>query len=219
MRTIFSTTDVHPRDRFDYWHEVANRNLVGHQSEPECQQSFQAELQVGAFAGLGLVLFGNSPMTVAVPHAMPCMPTRIKSSYVDCSRASCSWRRKAARPFWSPVISRCSIRGCRTLGKFLAGSRMLVLKSRRRPLEARIGKTSELTVRLFKRSGTANQLTSAFLTMLPACSGRPGPPDRGDRRGPGTRSGCRVARQYSAGRESARFICPVADHHEATCRD
>ena len=104
---------------------------------------------------------------------MPCMPTRIKSSYVDCSRASCSWRRKAARPFWSPVISRCSIRGCRYSGKFLAGSRMLVLKSRRRPLEARIGKTSELTVRLFKRSGTANQLTSAFLTMLPACSEGP----------------------------------------------
>jgi AraC family transcriptional activator of tynA and feaB len=170
MRTIFSTTDVHPRDRFDYWHEVASRNLVGHESEPECQQSFQAELQVGAFAGLDLVMFGNSPMTVAV--------TARNAVHADTDQLFIC--RQLAGKLLLEQEGREAILepGHITLldprlpysGKFLAGSRMLVLKSRRRPLEARIGETRELTVRRFRQSGAANQLTSAFLAMLPAYS-------------------------------------------------
>jgi hypothetical protein len=37
LKTIFSTTGVHARERFDYWHDVACKNLVEHDSNPECR--------------------------------------------------------------------------------------------------------------------------------------------------------------------------------------
>jgi hypothetical protein len=30
MQPLFSTRDGHPRERFDYWHEVARKNIVYH---------------------------------------------------------------------------------------------------------------------------------------------------------------------------------------------
>jgi hypothetical protein len=65
MKKIFSTESVHPRDRFDYWHSVASKNIVGHSSTPACRQTFMAEMATGASADIGLVLFSNSPMDVA----------------------------------------------------------------------------------------------------------------------------------------------------------
>jgi AraC family transcriptional activator of tynA and feaB len=64
MDKLFSTMDVHPRDRFDYWHEVACKSLVGHSSKPASKQAFEAEIETGLVADIGLVLFENSPMDV-----------------------------------------------------------------------------------------------------------------------------------------------------------
>ncbi len=65
MERLFSTAEVHPRDRFDYWHSVACKNLIAHDSRPECRHAFQAEMHSGALADLSLVLFENSPMSVS----------------------------------------------------------------------------------------------------------------------------------------------------------
>ncbi len=62
MERLFSTAQVHPRDRFDYWHNVACRGLIVHDATPECRPTFQAELHSGALADLGLVLFQTAPM-------------------------------------------------------------------------------------------------------------------------------------------------------------
>ena len=64
MKTIFSTMDVHPRDRFDFWHEVACKNLIDHSSIPQCRQSFEAKIEVGTLGHVKLVLFENSAMDV-----------------------------------------------------------------------------------------------------------------------------------------------------------
>jgi hypothetical protein len=65
MRTIFTTAEVDPKNRFDYWHSVACKNLVDHDSEPESRGTFQAALKCGNLGSIGLVLFENSPMRVA----------------------------------------------------------------------------------------------------------------------------------------------------------
>jgi AraC-like DNA-binding protein len=57
VKTIFSTDEVHPRDRFDYWHSVACRTIVAHDSTPTCRQTFHAELRRGALAQIGLLQF------------------------------------------------------------------------------------------------------------------------------------------------------------------
>jgi AraC family transcriptional activator of tynA and feaB len=64
MKNIFSTMDVHPRDRFDFWHEVACKNLIDHSSIPQCRQSFEAKIEMGTLGDVKLVLFENSAMDV-----------------------------------------------------------------------------------------------------------------------------------------------------------
>src|ERR1700679_4359226 len=65
METVFSTSEVHVRDRFDYWHDVACRSIVNHESPPECRLTFNAAIQAGALADIGLVVFENSPMNIS----------------------------------------------------------------------------------------------------------------------------------------------------------
>ena len=65
METVFSTYEVHVRDRFDYWHDVACRSIVNHNSQPECRLKFNAAIQAGALADVGLVVFENSPMDIS----------------------------------------------------------------------------------------------------------------------------------------------------------
>jgi hypothetical protein len=69
VETLFSTKDVHPRDRFDYWHDVACKFVVDHDARPECRASFEAELRWGTLGDLELVLFENSPMDISNPRA------------------------------------------------------------------------------------------------------------------------------------------------------
>lgn len=65
MDTIFSTAGLHPRDRFDCWHEVACKQVGGHQSRPLTAAAFEAELQAAPLADVQLLTFRNSPMDVS----------------------------------------------------------------------------------------------------------------------------------------------------------
>ena len=62
MKTVFSTADVHPRDAYDYWHEVLCKKVLEHDCMPESRQAFQAELQAGTLSDIGLVLYKSTPM-------------------------------------------------------------------------------------------------------------------------------------------------------------
>ena len=53
MEILVSTNDVHPRVRFA-WQDVACRNIVKHESRPVCRSSFQAAIQTGLLADIGL---------------------------------------------------------------------------------------------------------------------------------------------------------------------
>ena len=44
MQRLFSTDDVQPRERFDYWHQIACRNILNHDSRPENQSAFHASI-------------------------------------------------------------------------------------------------------------------------------------------------------------------------------
>src|ERR1700761_3222763 len=65
MKRIFSTSEVHARDRFDFWHSVACATIVGHNSIPAQRHSFSADIDAGALADLNIVRFENSPMKVS----------------------------------------------------------------------------------------------------------------------------------------------------------
>lgn len=63
MRSVFSTKEAHPRDRFDLWHSIACATIVSHTSRPDCRSAeFQAQIETGSIGNFELVLFENSAM-------------------------------------------------------------------------------------------------------------------------------------------------------------
>jgi AraC family transcriptional activator of tynA and feaB len=171
MKRLFSTASVHPRDRFDYWHTVACKNLVGHSSKPACRQTFEAEIATGMLADIGLLLFANSPMDVT--RAMQHVARSEGDDLFIC--------RQVAGALALEQDSRQVIleAGDITLldpilpyiAKFSAGSKLLVLKIPRRLLEARVGKTREMVAHCIKPLEPEHSWTSSFLAMLPGVAG------------------------------------------------
>jgi len=174
MERLFSTAEVHPRDRFDYWHSVACKNLIIHDSTPECRPTFEAELHAGALADLGLVLFETSPMRVS--HTQHhCAQMRNDEIFV-CRLIS---GQLVLEQVGREVIMEA---GDMTLldpllpyeGRFSAGVELLVLKAPRRSMEARVGRITDMLTRTMKPAEAEHSLASAFLAMLPDYAGQLG---------------------------------------------
>jgi AraC family transcriptional regulator, positive regulator of tynA and feaB len=172
MKTVFSTNNVHARDRFDFWHGVACRNLVDHNSLPECRLTFDAQIETGYLGNLELVLFHNSPMQVShtvrhIAHA--------KSDHVFVCRqvAGVIFLEQDARQIALEAGDVALLDPLQPYeGKFSADSETLVLKVPRRELEARLGKTRDMVARSIKPAGADDRLMSSLCEMLPSLAGK-----------------------------------------------
>ena len=65
MQQLFSTSDVHPRERFDYWHEIARKKIVYHDVQPDNRLRFDAKMEVGVLADVGFLRFAHCPLTIS----------------------------------------------------------------------------------------------------------------------------------------------------------
>src|SRR5215472_5997128 len=65
MQQLFSSRDVHPRERFDYWHEVACKTIVYHDGQPDNRPRFQAEVEAGVLADVGFIRCTTSPLSIS----------------------------------------------------------------------------------------------------------------------------------------------------------
>lgn len=167
MQTLFSTAAVHPRHRFDYWHAVACANLLDHDSTPACRDTFRAELLIGAVAEIGLVLFQASPMSVAhnARHAGRSNTDELFVCRLNAGGLALEQlgREVMLRPgditLLDPRLP--------YVGRFAAGSELLVLKAPRRLVEVRLGRTQEMTACSVEQTRPEMRLASSFLAMLP----------------------------------------------------
>jgi AraC family transcriptional regulator, positive regulator of tynA and feaB len=165
VKTIFSTDEVHPRDRFDYWHSVACRTLVAHDSTPACRQTFSAQLRRGALAEIGLFelqagghYFSRSGRHADSEDFLICRQISGEMTLEQCGREI------ALTP------------GCFMLidprvpysGSSSPSASSLVLKVPRHLLESRLGRAPQvMSVSVAPVQGEA-ALTSSLLAMLPA---------------------------------------------------
>ncbi len=172
METIFSTQRIHRRDKFDYWHSVACKRIVDHDSRPEARLSFDAEIEFGALSNLELILFSNSPMQIShtaahVSHA--------KSDHLFlCRQLSGSVlleqeSREIALDAGSVVLLDPLLP---YRGKFLQNSKMLVVRVPRHELEARLGGIRNVVTRLMNCARAEHRLTSVVIGMLPSLAGQ-----------------------------------------------
>jgi AraC family transcriptional regulator, positive regulator of tynA and feaB len=172
MKTVFSTNNVHARDKFDFWHSVACKNLVDHNSLPKCRLTFDAQIEMGYLGNLELVLFQNSPMQVShtarhIAHA--------KSDHVFVCR------QVAGVVFFEQGTREIALEAGDVAlldpllpyeGKFSADSETLVLKVPRRELEARVGKIHDMVAHSIKPVRAEDRLMSSLCAMLPSLAGK-----------------------------------------------
>jgi AraC-like DNA-binding protein len=163
---------LHPRDKFDFWHSVACRNLVEHDSRADSAVSFDAEIETGFLGNLELVLFRNSPMHVshtarhashaAGDHLFICRQIAGELSLEQDTHQVLL--RPGDLTLIDPMLP--------YEGKFFRGSKLLVVKVPRRELEARLGKTREMIACSIKPIGAEDSLSSSVSEMLPTLAGK-----------------------------------------------
>jgi AraC family transcriptional activator of tynA and feaB len=171
METVFSTDRVHHRDRFDYWHEIACRDIVRHDCQPRCAATFQAAIQKGALGGIELISFENSPMDVihdrrhiAQAEAEEIFVCRQLHGELLIEQDGCE---ATLTPGCLALLD--PLRDYRAR---FTECRLLVLKLPRRALEARTGKIRQFTARVLKPVEPESKLVSSFVGMLPTYAGQ-----------------------------------------------
>lgn len=172
MQTIFTTDTVHPRDKFDFWHSIACKKIVGHDCRPEDRWTFAAEMGAATLGGLELLEFSNSPMEVT--HSL----AHVSHTKPDCVFVCCQLSGEAI------IVqngNEAALRaGTLTLvepllpyeAKFLGASKMLCIKAPRRELAARLGRDRELAARLVTADLFDDRLTLSLAAMLPSLTGK-----------------------------------------------
>jgi AraC family transcriptional regulator, positive regulator of tynA and feaB len=174
MQRLFSTDTLHPRDRFDFWHDVACKNVVGHDSHPQSRQNFRASFERGSLAELSILRFETSPMQVAGTErhvaraeADELFFNRLLEGQISFEQSGREVSLKAGEMMLlDPLLP--------YIGRFGTGARLLMVKIPRRLLEARTGKLQAMTAVAIKSDHAERGLTSSFLATLPDYVGQLG---------------------------------------------
>ncbi len=164
MKTIFSTDEVHPRDRFDYWHSVACRTIVAHDSTPDCRQTFRAQLRSGALAEIGLLQLDTGGLHFSrggrhpdSDHLLICRQLAGAMTLEQCGREIVL--NPGSFMLLDPRVPYS--------GQHSAAASLLLLKVPRQLLESRLGRAPQLmSVCVPPVQGEA-ALTSSLLALLP----------------------------------------------------
>jgi len=168
VQKLFCTDDVHPRERFDYWHEVACRAICAHDSQPAKRFGFKAHIDRGTLGDLDLVQFSNSAMTVdhTASHA-----ARVTGDDIFLCRqvsGTLGLEQDAREVLLQPGDMTLIDPLLSYSGRFSDQSHLLVIKLPRRELEARVGKSRQMVARHITPQDSLTRLASSHLALLPA---------------------------------------------------
>jgi AraC-like DNA-binding protein len=168
MKTIFSTADFRPHDRFDSWHAAARKYVIDHDSRPDCRLTFAAKLCCAALDEMTLVSFDCSPMTVAHTsrHIAQVTPDElfICRQFAGTLLVEQSGREAVLGAGDMTLLDPRSPYGAR----LSTDSSLLVLKVPRQRLEARVGRTGNMVARAMRPAHEEIGFVSDFLALLPA---------------------------------------------------
>lgn len=172
MQQLFSTRHVHPRERFDYWHDVARKNIVYHDGQPDNRPCFEAEVGVGTLADIGFIRCAISPLTISrtADHI-----ARAKTDDLLLCRliaGTAAFEQDGREVILKPGDFTLLDPMLPYRGASPSGLDLLVLKFPRQDLEARLGKIGRMVARAMNPLDPETSLASSFLAMLPAHVGK-----------------------------------------------
>jgi AraC family transcriptional activator of tynA and feaB len=168
MVISYSTTEVHPRDRINYWVEVATKAFVRHTFSSLNGPSYHGDIRAGAVGDLLISEFA-------------CDPCEVSRSAIDVARGDCDdillCMQLSGRSFFTqggrqavnePGSFILLDTGCPFSIVFAERVRSVTFKIERQALEARIGNVCQLTAQTVSPEGAVGGLASGFLSMLPS---------------------------------------------------
>jgi AraC-like DNA-binding protein len=164
---LVSTASVHPRDRFDYWHEVACRAMVPFECRPRDRAGFEGEISSVPFAGAFLTISSNNGVT---SWRTARQIAQSKDSIFICSQVSGSTRiSQNGRDALLQSGDLTLVDNAAPSGFVSSiGSKKLVIELDRRNFEARLGRIAQWTARRVDGASGAGALVSNFIQLLPA---------------------------------------------------
>lgn len=163
---LVSTAAVHPRDRFDYWHEVACRAMVPFECRPRDRSSFEGEITALPFAGAFLTITSNNGVST---WRTARQVAQSKNSVFICSQISGTTRISQNGRDAVLQAGDLTLVDNATASTFVSSiaSKKLVVEIDRRKCEARLGRIAQLTTRRIDGSIGAGALVSNFIQLLP----------------------------------------------------
>lgn len=171
---IFSTHDVHPRERISYWLEVATRGFVEHEFGTDDAGTFSGRVTLAALPGLGLATFDATSARVRRTERSASRSDngdllinvqRIGESRVSQDGRDSIVRGRAMflvdsqRPFEIDLRTFCS---------------NVVVRVPRAELEARMGNLAGVTARPITTASGVGSVAMGFLELLPKEAGKVG---------------------------------------------
>jgi AraC-like DNA-binding protein len=168
MATVYSTNEVHPRDRISYWVEIATKGFVRHEFRSSIGSAFQGSVRVGELGALGVATF-------------VCDAAEVRRSDRDAVRGESDDLLLCLQLSGRSSFGQDGRQAMNDAGNFLlldtrrpfsisleAKTSSICFKIPREMLEARLGSVSAMTARSISSQGPIAALTSGFLAMLPA---------------------------------------------------
>jgi AraC-like DNA-binding protein len=166
MKRIFSTDDVHARDRFDYWHSIACQEIMPHEARARSRSKLEGEIESGAIGDLKLIQHTNSPMSVKYgrrhiaavtsPDLLFCCQLAGELHLEQEGRQALL--RKGDIALVDPLLPFVSMQ--------VEGSKLFIVTLPRQQFEVQVAGTRDLLGLTFAPDQGANRLTSNYARTL-----------------------------------------------------
>lgn len=164
---MYSTQDVHPRERLSYWLEVATRGYVEHSFRAEDPNTFQGSVEISALPSIGLAKFAAAPARV---HRSDRNAARADSGDMLIGM-QCTGESSVSQDGHDSVIRGRGMFIVDPVRPFEINLRTyctsVVARVPRAMLEARMGNVAGLTARPITTSSGIGTLAMGFLELLP----------------------------------------------------
>lgn len=167
VKLQFSTSTVHPRDRFDFWHDVACRSYVEHECRVEQPAKFEGHVEIAPLGDASLSTYSNKPVRI---WRTPRQVSRAQSDdlYVCLQLDGVCQVSQDGRDAKLEPGDFCLADTARTYSfRYPTKSRQLVLKIARPQMESRIGNLHSLTALTVRGVDGIGGLASDFIRTLP----------------------------------------------------
>lgn len=169
MQLIFTTTDVHPRDRIAYWHDVAGKIYVKHHSQIERVVDFDAQISIASLADITGTVLEIGPCHLTRTQA-DCDQSQDDHGFVCLQQVGNGWFEQDGRECITSPGDFLVLDARRPYGlRFAEKARLFILKSPQALISQRIGPWMGMTAVAIDGSSGLGGLASNFLASLPDC--------------------------------------------------